>query len=152
MTHRVISANAQSFDICDEASVLSIAASVADRPPRHASDTLTSAIGHPYRIRRLNDSSRHCCARLQYVDICDEAFVLDRVALITDRVILGCPTRVDICDRAFALGTSVKIGSFITECNGFRCYIFGRFPHTSTGPCPRHCASATNAWKTQANL
>jgi hypothetical protein len=92
MTHRVTVASTQSFDICDEASVLSTAASVAYRAtPARFPDTLISAIERPYRFRCLNDSSHHC-GRDQYVGICDEASVLNSVASMTYRLIFGIPT------------------------------------------------------------
>ena len=114
MTHRVTVASTQSFDICDEASVLSTVASVAYRStPARFPDTLTSAIVRSYRFRCLNDSSRHCC-RARSVDICDEASGPNSVASMTYRVILGCPNDVDICDSAFVIGTRLKIGSCLS--------------------------------------
>jgi hypothetical protein len=42
-------------------------------------------------------------ARVQRVDICDEAFALKPVAPMARRTTVARSQRVDICDKAFAL-------------------------------------------------
>ena len=106
MTHRVIVAAAQYVDICDEASVPSLVASMACRAISvGVPGTLTSATERSYRIRCHSDPSRHC-GRPQYVDICDEASVLSTVASMAYRATSARSQYVDIRDTASVLEPS----------------------------------------------
>ena len=96
-------AAAQYVDIRDVAFVLSTVASMAYRAISvGVPGTLTSAIERSYRIRCLNDPSRHC-GRLRYVGICDEASVPIPLPGVAHRTTSARPQDVDICHGAFVL-------------------------------------------------
>jgi hypothetical protein len=73
---------------------------MTDRIIVTASGSLATAIERSFRMRCLDGSSRHR-DRLQHVDICDEAFVLQPFRLDGSSHHRDRPLHVDIRDEAF---------------------------------------------------